>query len=102
MSRRPDLGYIDQASEDPVNTVSTPIGGLEPNADKGVEAEAPEEDSGSSIEEESEGEPFEDVDGGDFDFGALDVGGSGEEDEEEDDGDWDVDDEDWELANGGM
>ncbi|OWZ70352.1 hypothetical protein AYX14_04248 [Cryptococcus neoformans] len=100
MSRRPDLGYIDQASEDPVNTVSTPVEDLGQTPHEGVEAEAPEEDSGSSIEEESEGEPFEAVDGDDFDFSALNAGGSGEEEEEEDDGDWDVDDEDWELANG--
>ncbi|KIY32601.1 Atypical/RIO/RIO1 protein kinase [Cryptococcus gattii E566] len=100
MSRRPDHGYIDQASEDPVNIVSAPIEDLEPVPHGKEEAEALNEDSGSSIEEESEGEPFEDEDGGDFDFSVLDVGGSGEEEEEEDDGDWDVDDEDWELANG--
>lgn len=85
-----------------VNIVLILIGGFELNVDKGVEVEVFEEDFGLSIEEEFEGELFEDVDGGDFDFGVLDVGGLGEEDEEEDDGDWDVDDEDWELVNGGM
>lgn len=102
MSRRPDHGYIDQASEDPVNIVSAPIEDLEQVPHGEEEAEMLNEDSGSSIEEESEGVPFEAVDGDDFDFSVLDVGGSGEEEEEEDDGDWDVDDEDWELANGGM
>ncbi|WWC88437.1 uncharacterized protein L201_003348 [Kwoniella dendrophila CBS 6074] len=80
MSRRSTEGYIDQRPS--------------PQDDHPILEEAHQFDdassSGSSIEEESEGEPF---DAGDISETPIDQ----IEDQEED---WDVDDEDWELANG--
>ncbi|TYJ56478.1 hypothetical protein B9479_002881 [Cryptococcus floricola] len=90
MSRRPDLGYIDQNAEE-VSVAPAPDG-LTGTAT----AEQDDQSSGSSVEEESDGEPFSDAEYGvgqghidPFDY---------EEDEEDDD--WDVEGEDWELANG--
>ncbi|OCF75437.1 Atypical/RIO/RIO1 protein kinase [Kwoniella mangroviensis CBS 8886] len=91
MSRRSSQGYIDQRSQDTV-----------PYTDAEVTHQfddARSDASGSSIEEESEeGLPFDDLSDGHSEQNVgVDNEGNLEEDEE---GDWDVDDEDWELANG--
>ncbi|WWD05333.1 hypothetical protein V865_003406 [Kwoniella europaea PYCC6329] len=91
MSRRSSQGYIDQRNQDTA-----------PYADAEVTHQfddARSDASGSSIEEESEeGLPFDDLSD---EQSEQDIGLDNEVDLEGDEaGDWDVDDEDWELANG--
>ncbi|WWD18697.1 hypothetical protein CI109_103151 [Kwoniella shandongensis] len=103
MSRRPAHGYIDQSAEDDQNTPTqndAPSHGSvqEPPADHQFDDA---EQSGSSVEEESDGEPFEITS-----EGSVPNSPSGpnhlpiEEEDEDEVENWDVDDEDWELANG--
>ncbi|WWC62828.1 uncharacterized protein I303_105426 [Kwoniella dejecticola CBS 10117] len=93
MSRRTSEGYIDQATSGPAEA--------EGNGDAHQFDDA--ESSGSSISEESEGLAFEDgveIPEEQLVNGPLSHGSSYEDEEAEEEGEWDVDDEDWELANG--
>ncbi|WVF68814.1 hypothetical protein IAT40_003587 [Kwoniella sp. CBS 6097] len=92
MSRRTGEGYIDTTAPE-----ANPINEQVPVVDQFQDAES----SGSSIEEESEGEPFHDQDEEEEDYGSsFDHEDALEREVAELVEDWDVDDEDWELANG--
>ncbi|WVR06549.1 hypothetical protein IAU60_003580 [Kwoniella sp. DSM 27419] len=90
MSTRPAQGYIDQAGaqlteeSDPPSTI---------DAEQFEDARS----SGSSIEEESDGQPFDAGSSDEEELSHMSESGIGHQ---EIDSDWDVDDEDWELANG--
>ncbi|WWC70992.1 uncharacterized protein I206_104945 [Kwoniella pini CBS 10737] len=89
MARRNNEGYIDQRHEDEVAPAARPEIHQFDDADS----------SGSSISEESEGLAFED-DEQIYSGVLVDAAVTYDSQSEDDEGDWDVDDEDWELANG--
>ncbi|KAK8858806.1 hypothetical protein IAR55_003036 [Kwoniella newhampshirensis] len=108
MPRRPAHGYIDQSVEEEDNqTLSLSVGVPPSEGVQDIVADHQFDDaeiSGSSIEEESDGEPFDIAEDG---SDAASTSSSSTQrraedqvDADEREEDWDVDDEDWELANG--
>ncbi|WRT68011.1 uncharacterized protein IL334_004986 [Kwoniella shivajii] len=96
MARRATEGYIDQGIDGAVTLGGASVVDSTPHQFDDAQS------SGSSVEEESEGEPFDDdIKGSSDDLIAEQLLSSTLEDDYEDhEADWDVDDEDWELANG--